>query len=78
MARHADGLGHDERRAAFRARGVIIDQPLRHASLDRHVRIHRRVHDAVAQRFRTELERREERRIVCRIHIAHRGRTDDT
>lgn len=59
VPRHADRLGYDERCATARAVGVILDELLGHAGVRRHVRIHRRVHDAVAQAFAGERKRRE-------------------
>ena len=49
VRRHAERLGHDHRRAAPRAVGVIVDQPLGDARAVAGMRRHRRVHDAVAQ-----------------------------
>src|SRR5262249_47627473 len=66
MPRHADRLSDDERRAPARASGMIADQSIGHARVAPHVRIHGRMHDAVAEAIAGQLERGKQRGTGCR------------
>ena len=67
-APHAQRLGHDHRRAAPGAAGVIVHQPLGDARACGELGGNRRMHDAVAQPLPRQRKRRRHRRVGRHVH----------